>query len=301
MRRRPKGLLATVREAVRTWWRSKNGDETADPETEDAHSDDDTDGVGPRKKVSVQSPPVESAIPMAAHGDVFSFQVFPSFQWSSTEMSRETLKTRVRQHEETAREELLRVAWTAARGCAPDDPEAAEQAINTRLSTDGNWCFDDAQGRIRCTPSVRVRVDPAVRDHVLQYRLEELTLKETLRVGELRAKRARELTEAWLEVIKDLELLDELDAHKRRLLVPFASAFADDEFHVAMSALRKERLTSVQALLRALEGASGAHQRSGMYEFTTMYDTALNAFRKEMGLGPGSWTDDLVMLEEVDL
>ncbi|MEV5953673.1 hypothetical protein AB0M11_07830 [Streptomyces sp. NPDC051987] len=301
MPRRPKGLLATLREAVRAWWRSRNGDDTGEPGTPDARSDDDTEGTGLRKKVSVQSPPVENPLLMAAHGDVFSFEVFPAFQWSSTEMSRETLKIRVRQHEETAREELLRVAWTAARACAADDPEAAEQAINAKLSAEGNWCYDDVQGRIRCTPSVRVRVDPAVRDHVLQYRLEELTLKETLRVGEFRAQRARELTEAWLEVIKDLELMPELDAHKRRLLVPFASAFADDDFHVAMSALRKERLTSVQALLRALEGAGGAHQRAGMYEFASMYDAALNAFRNEMGLGPASWAGDLVMTEESDL
>ncbi|MET9688723.1 hypothetical protein ABZY81_09625 [Streptomyces sp. NPDC006514] len=299
MRRRSKGLLATVREALRTWWRSKY-DDTSEPEVEDAGSDHDTDGVGPRKRVSVQSPQ-EKALPMAAHGDVFSFQVFPTFRWSSREMPRDTLKTRVGQHEATAREELLRVAWTAARACAPDDPVAAEQAINTKLSTDGNWCFDDAQGLIRCTPSVRVRVDPEVREHMLKHHLEELTLKETLRVGELRAKRAQQLTETWLEVIRDLELLGELDAHKRRLLVPFAATFADEGFHVVMSALRKDRLTSVEALLHALEGASSAHQRSGMYEFAAAYDTAINAFRREMGLSPGSWVEDVVMAEGSEL
>ncbi|WP_314220436.1 hypothetical protein [Streptomyces zaehneri] len=300
MRRRPRGLFATVREAVRTWWRSMY-DDNGEPETEDTWSDDETDGPEPRKKVSVQSSPQENPLSMAAHGDVFSFQVFPTFRWSSREMSRDTLRTRARQHETTAREELLRVAWTTARGCAPDDPVAAERAINAKLSTDGNWCFDDTQGLVRCTPSVRVRVDPAVRDHVLKYHLEELTLKETLRVGEFRAKRARELTEAWLEVIKDLELLGELDAHKRRLLVPFAATFADADFHVVMSALRKDRLTSVQALLQALEGASSAHQRSGMYEFAAAYDTAIYAFRQEMGLHPGSWGGGVVMAEGSDL
>ncbi|MFJ6480321.1 MULTISPECIES: hypothetical protein [unclassified Streptomyces] len=300
MRRRSKGLLATVREAVRRWWRSKNGD-TSEPEAEDTGSDHDTDAAGPRKKVSVQSPLQEKALSMAARGDVFSFQVFPTFRWSSREMPRDTLKTRVGQHEQTAREELLRVAWTAARACAPDDPIEAEQAINDRLSEDGNWCFDDAEGLIRCTPSVRVRVDPEVREHVLKHHLEELTLKETQRVGELRAKRAQELTETWLEVIKNLERFEKLDEHKRRLLVPFAATFADEGFHVVMSALRKDRLTSVEALLHALEGASSAHQRSGMYEFAAAYDTAINAFRREMGLSPGSWVDDVVMAEGPEL
>lgn len=295
MGRRPKGLFTTMREAVRAWWRSKYDTHAAEDDTDATWSDtDEPESTTPRKKVFVQSPAQENPLSMPAQDGVFSFEVIPVFRWSSREMSRETLKTRVRQHEAAARDELLRVAWPAARGCDPADPIAAEQALNSRLATDGNWCFDDAQGLVRCTPSVRVRMDPAVREHVLPHRLNALTLRETEEVGGLRAERARRLTEAWLKVISDLELLGELDAHQRRLLVPFGAKLADQDFHEVMKSLRRERRTSTEALVAALEGARGDHQATGLYEFADAYDKALSAFCREMGLSPFSWVDDAV-------
>ncbi|ASN24882.1 hypothetical protein LK07_13445 [Streptomyces pluripotens] len=294
MGRRPKGLFATVREAIRAWWRSRY-DNATEEDTDAAWPDtDQSETAAPRKKVFVQSLVQKTPLSVAAQDGVFSFEVFPVFRWSSREMSRDTLTTRVRQHEEAARDELLRVAWSAARACDPADPVAAEHAINARLATDGNWCFDDAQGFIRCTPSVRVRMDPAVREHVLPYRLDALTLRETEEVGGLRAERTRKLTEAWLKVISELELLGELDAHQRRLLVPFGAALADPDFRKVMEALRRERRTSTEALVAALKGARGDHQEAGLYEFADAYDKALSAFCREMGLSPFSWVDDAV-------
>ncbi|MFE6283629.1 hypothetical protein [Streptomyces sp. NPDC057877] len=294
MARRPKGLFAAVRAAVRAWWRSKYDDSALEGSDALRTGDDDAGPTGPRKKVSVQSDPQQTPLTMAAQGDVFSFEVFPVFLWSSREMSRETLRSRVGRHEAGARDELLRVAWKVARGCAPEDPIAAEKAINARLRGDGNWCFDDAQGLIHCTPSVQVRMDPAVREHVRPHRLEELDLKESTELGLLRASRARTLTEAWLKVISELELLGELDAHKRRLLVPFAATLADGDFRKVMEALRRERRTSTEALVAALHSARNDHQEAGLYEFAGAYDKALNAFCQEMGLTPFSWVDDAV-------
>ncbi|WP_326593146.1 hypothetical protein [Streptomyces sp. NBC_01294] len=293
MGRRPKGLLTTVREAVRTWWHSKFDDIPAE-EPDPTGSDADGSAPAARKDVFVQSLPQETALAMAARDDVFSFQVFPTFQWSSQAMSRETLKTRVQQYEGTAREELLRVAWSAARACDPADPAAAETAVNAVLSTAGNWCFDDENGLIRCTPTVRVRVDPALREHVLPHHLDELTLKETQRLGLIRAERALTLTEAWLKVISELELLGELDAHQRRLLVPFAATFADQEFRKVMEALRGHRRTSIDALVTALHAARGDHQEAGLFEFADAYDKALSAFCREVGVGPFSWVENAV-------
>ncbi|MEU1402402.1 hypothetical protein ABZ471_08555 [Streptomyces sp. NPDC005728] len=300
MGRRPKGLLATVRDSIRVWWRSKH-DDPSPQETETTGSDADASAPVTRPKdVYVQSRPQKTPLSMAAHGDVFSFEVFPTLQWSSQEMSRDTLKSRVPEHEETAREELIRVAWSAARACDPADPVAAEAAVNAALLTEGNWCFDDTSGRIRCTPSVRVRVDPALREHVLPHHLDELTLRETERLGLVRAERARTLTEAWLKVISDLELLGELDAHQRRLLVPFAAAFADQEFRKVMEGLRQYRRTTIDALRAALDGASGSHREAGLFEFADAYDKALSAFCREMGVGPFSWVENAVAAEGPD-
>ncbi|MFB6848187.1 hypothetical protein ACFCXS_25520 [Streptomyces sp. NPDC056373] len=295
---RRKGLFATLREAWRTWRRNRYDDGfEEEPETTGSDDGEGTASQPRRRKVFVQSPPPETPLAMAARDDVFSYEVFPTFQWNSSAMSRETLKERVVHHEATAREELLRVGWSAARDCDPADPVAAESAINKKLSIDGNWCFDDTEGLIRCTPSVRVRVDPALREHVLPHRLHELTLRETQRLGLIRAERARELTEAWLKVISDLELIGELDAHQRRLLVPFAATLADQDFRKVMEGLRRQRRTSVDALITTLEGARGAHQEAGLFEFADAYDKAISAFRREMGLSESSLIEDAIAPE----
>ncbi|MEW2072848.1 hypothetical protein AB0941_04310 [Streptomyces sp. NPDC013433] len=300
MARRPKGLLATLRDAYRAWRRSKH-DGGHEAGTEPAVPDGTgSSPVAPRKDAFVRSSPREEPLPLPARDDVFSFQAFPTLHWTSQAMSQDMLKTRVRQHEETAREELLRVAWPAARACDPADAVAAETAVNAKLSTEGNWCFEDAEGLIRCTPSVRVRVDPALREHVLPHHLEELTLRETQRLGVIRAERVRTLTEAWLDVISRLELMGELDAHQRRLLVPFAATFADPDFRAVMEALRHQRRTSVDALVAALKGARGDHQEAGLFEFADAYDKALSAFCREMGVGPFSWVEDAVAADGTD-
>ncbi|WP_435813597.1 hypothetical protein [Streptomyces sp. NBC_01310] len=137
-------------------------------------------------------------------------------------------------------------------------------------------------------------MDPALREHVLPHHLHELTLKETQRLGLIRAERALTLTEAWLKVISELELLGELDAHQRRLLVPFAATFADQEFRKVMEALRGHRRTSIDALVTALHAARGDHQEAGLFEFADAYDKALSAFCREVGVGPFSWVENAV-------
>ncbi|MFR0353191.1 hypothetical protein [Streptomyces sediminimaris] len=296
MGRRPKGLITTVREALRAWWRSKF-DQADDQATDAVWTDGDDGGSTPprkNKKVYVQSLPHAAALALPARDDVFCFEVIPAFRWSSTAMSRETLKARVPHHEDAAREELLRVAWSTARDCAAHEPAAAEAAINKKLSAEGNWCFDDSSGLIRCRPSVRVRMDADLREHVRPHHLDQVTISETEEVGRRRAQRALALTEAWLEVISELELLGEVDAHQRRLLVPFAATLADSDFRKVLESLRRERRTSTDALIAALEAARGNHQEAGLYEFADAYDKALSAFCREMGLKPFSWVDDAI-------
>ncbi|GGV33551.1 hypothetical protein ABZX82_13465 [Streptomyces griseoflavus] len=300
MARRPQGLFATLREAYRAWRRSKYDDGR-----EQGGAAATPDGTGPsptapRREVSVQSIPPDEPLALPARDDVFAFQAVPVLRWTSDTMSQDMLRTRAQQHEDAAREEVLRVAWRATRACDPADAVTAEAAVNEALPLHGNWCFEGAEGQIRCTPSVRLRVDPALREHVLPHHLDELTLKETQRIGLIRAERARTLTEAWLDVISRLELMGELDAHQRRLLVPFAATFADPEFRGVMEALRHQRRTSVDALVAALKGARGDHQEAGLFEFADAYDKALSAFCREMGVGPFSWVEGAIASDGAD-
>ncbi|MPY57496.1 hypothetical protein [Streptomyces spongiae] len=295
MRRRPKGLFATLRD----WWRSKYAGTTDQDGEAAGPGGDGGDGSSAlpaaRKEVTLQLPPQDTAVEVAARGDVFAFQVHPAFQWSSNAMTLDVLRERAAVHEGTAREELLARAWSATRECDPADPVAAERAITAKLA-DG-WCYDDDKGRIRCSPSVRVRVDPALREHVLPYHLAELTLREEGRLGRLKAEQVESLTETWLRVIKDLEQLEQLDATQRRLLVPFAAALADQDFRKVMEALRNLRHSGTHALAKVLEDATHNHERVGMFEYANAYDKALGAFCREMGLSPFSWVDNAVAVE----
>lgn len=290
------GLFATLREAWRTWWLNRHDDVSEEQTQASGSQGDGDDSTSPsgRQKVFVQSRPAETPLSMTAKDDVFSFEVFPTFQWNSTAMSRDTLKERVVHHEEAAREEVLRVGWPVARQYDPTDRIAAERAIEDQLQRDGNWCFDDVEGRIRCTPSVRVTIDPALRERILPHHLDAQALRESQKVGLVRAERAQRLTEAWLKVISELELTGELDTHQRRLLVPFAATLADQEFRSVMEDLRRQRRTSVDALIATLERARGAHQDAGLFEFADAYDRAIGAFRREMGLSESSWIEDAI-------
>lgn len=234
--------------------------------------------------------PGGEALLLAAQGDVFEFHVLPHFRWHSRDMTVERLRERAGTLTAAARDELLKRAWALARTCDPTEPVKAEKLINSELS-DG-WCYSDDEGLVKCRPTVRVRMDPLLRDRMRPARLEEQGIKDDLRLGRLKAAHARLLTEEWLQVIADLERSGELTPVQRQFLVPIAASLADGDFAAACDTLRSARRTGAVALANVLNQATKNHEQIGLFEFANAYDKALNSFSQQMGLTPFSWILD---------
>ncbi|MFE9171068.1 hypothetical protein ACFYNZ_16330 [Streptomyces kebangsaanensis] len=288
---RKKGLLARWRE----WWRGRRKRRNAlTAATADPVAEWESPALGTvelvRPEAYAELAPSAEPLLLAAQGDVFEFHVLPHFRWHSREMSVERLRERAGALSAEARDELLKRSWALARTCDAGDPVKVEELVNSELS-DG-WCYEDEEGLIKCRPTVRVRIDPALRDRMLPARLEEQGMKEDLRLGLLKAAHARQLTEEWLQVIADLERSGELTPVQRQFLVPFAATLADSDFAAASDALRTARRTGAVALANVLNQATKNHEQVGLFEFANAYDKALNSFSQQMGLTPFSWILD---------
>ncbi|QNA75410.1 hypothetical protein C8250_029110 [Streptomyces sp. So13.3] len=296
---RPKGLFATLR----TWWRSKdgeNGDEFGDTRTRSGTEGAAAAGQSAQGEAALELPAENETLALTARGDVFSFEVLPHFRWSSVVMTLEVLRERAGVHQELARAELVRRAWSVARGCDPSDPVAAEQAVNEELGN--GWCYEDEKGSIRCVPSVRMRIDPVLREHILPFHLNELTLKEEHRLGLLKADHAESLTEQWLQVVRELEQAGDLGPSERRLMVPFAAALAEGgDFSRVMEALENTRRAGTKVLAQVLAEAAKNSEQVGLFEYANAYDKALGAFCRQMGLSPFSWVDGAVAADPGEL
>ncbi|MFE4688731.1 hypothetical protein ACFRH6_01585 [Streptomyces sp. NPDC056749] len=227
---------------------------------------------------------------LAARGDVFEFHVTPHFRWHSREMPVERLRLLAGVLSAEARDDLLMRSWEVARTCDPADPVEAERLINDRLSE--GWCYAEADGLVKCLPTVRVRMDPVLRERIRPARLQEQGMKDELRMGLLKAAHARQLTEEWLHVIAGLEESGELQPAQRQFLVPFAAVLADADFSSAADSLRAARRTGTRALADVLGQAARNHEQVGLFEFAGAYDKALSSFSQQMGLTPFSWILD---------
>lgn len=283
---RRKGLFRTLRD----WWRSAPSEEPAAPDAPAAASGAagaeaavDTGSAATvqtaaRGEQDVELPPSDVVLSIDALGDVFSFEVLPHFRWTSSAMTLDTLRERAAVHQEASLVELTRRAWPLLRGCDPEQPQAAETLVNEQLA--GGWWYDDEKGRITCVPTVRVRIDPALRGHLLPYH-----------VGRLRAEQVAELSEKWLQVVRELEKQGELEPVERRLMLPFVAALVDQDFAKVTQALENTRRSGAAMLAEVLDTARKNHEQIGLFEYANAYDKALGAFCRQMGLTPFSWVD----------
>lgn len=237
-----------------------------------------------------------------AKGEMFDFRLLPYFRWTSNTLSYGELHERVTRLEPGARAKLVRRAWTVSREHPPEDPEAAEKAINRELRH--GWCYEDGKHLIRCRPKVGVRMDPALRELVQPFRLTERRMREEHDLRRLKAEHAQALTDVWLAVIANLEELGELqpaeceapakrklNAAQLQFLVPFASNLADKDFAAMMGGLDEARRSGTGVLAQVLAEATRNHERVGLFEFANAYDKALSSFCQQMGLEPFSWVD----------
>ncbi|MEU1295742.1 hypothetical protein ABZ439_25310 [Streptomyces sp. NPDC005840] len=282
-----RGLLTRLRQ----WWRGRGEARSTitanavEPVEWETSASDAEEPVMP--EAVAELPPGKQPLLFATRGDVFDFQVLPHFRWQSHDMSVERLREKAAGLAAEARDELLKRAWPLARTCDPVDPEHAEKLINSELS--GGWCYEDGDGVVKCRPTVRLRVDAALRERMRPVRLDEQEMREHFRLGLLKADHARQLTEEWLTVIAELEQIGALTPVQRQFLVPFTAPLADADLAAATEALRGARRNGANALASVLNQATKHHEQVGLFEFANAYDKASSSFAQQMGLTPFSW------------
>jgi hypothetical protein len=242
------------------------------------------------KTVEYAPPDDDTPVVVWANGGVFTFSLIPAFRWSSASMTYQELEECAHRYHANARNTLLRKVWSTARAFPPDEIDAAESAINTVLAEE--WCFEDEAGRVACRSSVRVLLDPELREHMLPSERRRLDLTGQHQIAMLHADLVEQRTQRWLEVVKNLELMEVLGPDQRQLLVPFAANLADADFAKVMHALSDRRGHVADQLASVLRDARNDHEQIGLYEFANAYDKALQSFCRQMGLTPFSWAID---------
>jgi hypothetical protein len=223
------------------------------------------------------------------NGSEVLLQVVPYFRWSSSAMSFETLSARALQYVEPARGRLLREVWTTARRFGPTQLQQAEQAINDLDNVRKGWCYQDKEGEIRCSPTVRVLLDPRLRDQLLPFEMRLCELEKGFDLGDAKAQRVRRLTEQWLQIIRELEAAGALGNVERQFLVPFAASMSDNDFATVMHALAQTRSERATDLVAVLQQASKNHEGVGLFEFAKAFDMAAQSYSRQLGLGPHRW------------
>ncbi|MCF2130863.1 hypothetical protein L1I79_31225 [Strepomyces sp. STD 3.1] len=277
----------------RRWWRRRAaaGQPLFSPTSAPGHDEDlypSALATPMRAEVEVDlGEPENHVLRLTARDGVFEFEILPSVRLTSHDMSEESLNRRRRDLSDAVLREILRRAWPIARSCDPDAPAEAETLINAEIA-DG-WCYERPEGVVKCRPTVRVRVDPVLRDRIRPIRLEEQVMREEHRLGILKASHAQALTETWLEVLRRLEGSDELTREQRQFLVPFVASLSDKEFAAAAKELRTARRQGAKNLADVLQQAARNHEQIGLFEFAKAYDKALNSFSQQMGLGPATF------------
>ncbi|WP_305787004.1 hypothetical protein [Symbioplanes lichenis] len=274
---------ARVRRAWDTFWESRRPDP---PVPEQRRPD------GPRDTLEYEPPTGSEVLVVASRGDVFDLHLIPYFQWSSAEMDLDMLAARSGRYVEPARGRLLREVWRTTRAHGPNDAAAAEKAINNLQVLRDGWCYTDDEGMIRCRPTVRVTLDPRLREHTLPFELDRLRLDAHHRYGLVHAGYVEERAQRWLKVIKSIESIEELGVLERQFLAPFAAMLTDKDFASTMTQLANVRNARTNDLAGVLRQAGKNHESVGLFEFARAYDKAVEAFSRQMGLDPYHWMHD---------
>jgi hypothetical protein len=276
------GFFASVRRAWNSFWSA---------------------GPRPTTLYEYEPPTGSDVLPVAARGDVFDLHIVPYFHWSSQEMSFEKLAERSALYVEPARGRLLRAVWSEARRFGPTQLAEAEAAINALKEVKDGWCHYDREGLIKCVPTVRVLLDPRLRDQLVPFELRLRELDAAHDHDKRKAAYVEELTEVWLQIIRRLETSQarrsarsDLTDEERQLLTPFAGSLVERDFAVVMHGLAERRRTMATDLVAALQEASKDHEGVGLFEFAKAYDMAAQAYSRQLGLGPHRWN-----LEEMNV
>ncbi|RKR87248.1 hypothetical protein BDK92_1522 [Micromonospora pisi] len=234
------------------------------------------------REVSYQPSDSDRVFTPLCLGDVFEFQVHADLVWSTDAITYTELVEQAKEYGPSAHDTVRERVWRVARTFSPYHAADAEAAIQQEL--DQSWCYSrDDQTMVRCTAKVRVLPDPRVRQHLLPAAMRELDTEAQATLGRLRAARVEEITERWRA------LLDELGHGPA---VVHAAQLTEPAFAAVLQQLTSRRRASAMELVDVLRQATKDHENVGLFEFANAYDTALQAFRKEMGLEPGAWFNE---------
>jgi hypothetical protein len=239
-------------------------------------------------EVTIEPPGSDEPLRLPARGEVFELHVLAHFKWTSSQFSRSALEEQATAHTENARHEVKRRLWAVARGIEATETAEAEAAFEAALQ-DG-LCYESESGTVRCQPSVRVLLDPRLADRLLPFEYRELDMHEEHRLGMLKAELTETLSKAWMKSIKLLETADEFvtSEEQAQFLAPFAAALADAGFAAVMAQLVQNRRQLTVELKNVLDDARRGHEQTGLFEFASAYDRAVQAFSRQMGLDPYS-------------
>ncbi|MFJ6168312.1 hypothetical protein ACIQH6_24555 [Micromonospora orduensis] len=251
-----------------------------------AFTGDGGDPPPPRGPGEVFEPPAsETPVVVPAQGDVYDFHVFVQLRWDSPSrhFDLDEIEDESAAYQDIARQRTTQAVWRQARSLDPLDPAGAEKLLNETLA--GGFCWPKANPDLRCRPSIRVIIDPRLREQKAPLELRRIEQQLAMARDEI----VRERTERWLHGFQELEQFQHLGKDERQFLVPFAASLVDADLAKVTGALADERRSRYDELVGVLAQAVRDHERVGLFEFANAYDKALRAFCRQMGIDLGKW------------
>ncbi|SCL49092.1 hypothetical protein GA0070606_1414 [Micromonospora citrea] len=241
--------------------------------------------IQPRPAEVYEPPASDAPLVVPARGDVYDFHVYAHLRWDSPSRHFDIyeIEEEAAAYQDVARERTMQTVWRHARSLDPLDPAGAELVLNDALAT--GFCWPKASPDLRCRPSVRVLMDPRLREQ--KAPLELRRVEQQLALARDEVVRAR--TEQWLRGFQELEQFHHLGKDERQFLLPFAASLVDGELATVTRALADERRARYDELVGVLAQAVRDHERVGLFEFANAYDKALRAFCRQMGVDLGKW------------
>jgi hypothetical protein len=226
-----------------------------------------------------------SPLVVPAGGDVYDFHAFVHLQWDSPSrhFDLDEIEEESASYEDVAMQQTMRVVWSRARTLDPLDPAGAELQLNQALET--GFCWPKTNPNLRCRPSVRVIIDPRLKEQKAPLELRRIEQRLAMERDEI----VRERTERWLLGFQELEQFRHLGKDERQFLVPFAASLVDADLATVTRALAGERRARYDELVGVLAQAVRDHERVGLFEFANAYDKALRAFCRQTGIDLGTW------------
>lgn len=203
-------------------------------------------------------------------GDVYEFRVRADIEWTGEHLAYDAVVRLADKYQTSLEDHHRRQIWQIARNFGPHQAADAERAIQRAL---GTLCYEDRDGRVKCTSHFEVRPDPKVTEHLKKYVLQDIDSGSEATLARRRVQAVNDTVHDWSEVLVDLGVSPVKLA---------AAALTDARFANTIEVLAQRRKESGQDLAELLRQAAKDHGQLGMYEFAELYAELLAAYQKQM-------------------